>query len=155
MLERNIKRVNWKLLSCNPNAIHILEKNQDKIEWVYLSSNVNAIELLEKNKDKICFETFVMNENPKIINILKQFPEKFKNFYHNLVKNKNPEIVEFFIKNKFYTYNSNNYLSQNPHAFNFLSKHPELINWNGLSINPNAIDFLEQNQHNINKTQHT
>ena len=30
----NVDKVNWDILSCNPNAIHILEKNLDKVECV-------------------------------------------------------------------------------------------------------------------------
>ena len=34
-------KVDWKELSYNPNAIHILEKNLDKVDWEDLSSNPN------------------------------------------------------------------------------------------------------------------
>ena len=37
------KYINYKLLSSNPNAIHILEKNLDKVNWCHLSKNTNAI----------------------------------------------------------------------------------------------------------------
>ena len=46
-------KINWGILSSNPNAIHLLEQNQDKIDWFMLSSNPNAIHLLEKNIYKI------------------------------------------------------------------------------------------------------
>ena len=49
----NINNIHWNMLSCNPNAIHLLEKNVDKIHWRMLSANPNAIHLLEKNIDKI------------------------------------------------------------------------------------------------------
>jgi hypothetical protein len=29
----NIEKVEWRHLSGNPNAIHLLEKNQDKVNW--------------------------------------------------------------------------------------------------------------------------
>ena len=32
------------MLSCNPNAIHLLENNQDKINWYGLSSNPSIFE---------------------------------------------------------------------------------------------------------------
>jgi uncharacterized protein YlzI (FlbEa/FlbD family) len=49
----DIKKLNWDLLSKNPNAIELLKENQDKIDWCNLSLNPNAIELLEENPDKI------------------------------------------------------------------------------------------------------
>jgi hypothetical protein len=36
-----IDKVDWALLSRNPNAIHILEKNLDKVDWYWLSLNPN------------------------------------------------------------------------------------------------------------------
>ena len=32
-------KVNWRYLSYNPNAIHLLEKNLDKVDWDHLSQN--------------------------------------------------------------------------------------------------------------------
>jgi hypothetical protein len=46
-------KINWRALSCNKNAIHILKKNLDKVDWSRLSKNINAIHILEKNLDKI------------------------------------------------------------------------------------------------------
>ena len=45
-------KLNWKILSSNPNAIEFLEKNNDKIEYYCLSLNPNAIEFLKKNQKK-------------------------------------------------------------------------------------------------------
>ena len=33
--------VEWKLLSKNSNAIHLLEQHQNKIDWMFLSENPN------------------------------------------------------------------------------------------------------------------
>ena len=65
---------NWKELSKNPNAIHLLEKNLDKINWYNLSFNPNAIHLLEKNPDKINWHS--LSENPNAIHLLKNNPDK-------------------------------------------------------------------------------
>ena len=35
ILEKNLDKVNWSKLSCNPNAIYILEKNLDKVDWYF------------------------------------------------------------------------------------------------------------------------
>ena len=39
----DVHKINWSLLSSNPNAMTLLEQNQDKINWTSLSSNPNAI----------------------------------------------------------------------------------------------------------------
>ena len=36
-----LEKINWTTLSSNINAISILEKNQDKIDWKILSGNPN------------------------------------------------------------------------------------------------------------------
>ena len=48
-----LDKINWYMLSKNPNAINLLEQNMDKINWNSLSCNPNAIHLLEKNINKI------------------------------------------------------------------------------------------------------
>ena len=48
-------------LSGNPKAIHILEQNLDKIDWLMLSQNPAAIHILEKNIDKISWELILTN----------------------------------------------------------------------------------------------
>ena len=42
----NLKKLDWKEINANPNAISLLEKNVNKIDWEYLSLNSNAIRLL-------------------------------------------------------------------------------------------------------------
>ena len=67
LLEQNIDKINWHSLSLNPNAIYLLEQNMDKIDWLYLSFNPNAIYLLEKNIDKI--DWYNLSANPNIFEI--------------------------------------------------------------------------------------
>ena len=38
-------KLNWMMLSTNPNAVDLLENKKDKIDWWGLSSNPNAIDL--------------------------------------------------------------------------------------------------------------
>ena len=52
ILEKNINKIDWRNLSRNIYAIHLLEK-KSFIDWRYLSGNINAISILEKNVDKI------------------------------------------------------------------------------------------------------
>lgn len=61
-------KLEWGLLSMNPNAIHLLEKNKDKINWFYLSRNPNAIHLLEQNTDNI--DWGYLSANPNAIHLL-------------------------------------------------------------------------------------
>ena len=66
----DINKLNWRLLSSNPNAIEILRENPDKINWHQLSRNPNAIELLKENPEKINWNE--LSSNPNAIEILKE-----------------------------------------------------------------------------------
>ncbi len=46
-------KVNWFMLSFNPDACDIIENNQDKINWSNLSKNKNAVYILKNNLDKV------------------------------------------------------------------------------------------------------
>jgi hypothetical protein len=60
-------KVNWFILSYNPNAIPILEKNIDKVDWRNLSYNPNAVHLLEKNLDKVDWWNLSYNINAHLL----------------------------------------------------------------------------------------
>ena len=91
MLEKHPEKMNWSTLSYNSNAMHILENNLDKINWNCLSVNSNAIHLLTKNFDKIQWAW--LNCNPNAMHILEK--------YHM-----NPHVVKYW-----------EYLSANPSIF--------------------------------------
>ena len=57
-------KINWTLLSSNPNAIEILAANKKKINWSSLSRNPNAMNLLEANQEKINWK--MLSSNPSI-----------------------------------------------------------------------------------------
>jgi hypothetical protein len=42
-LEKHPEKINWKCLSRNPAAMHLLEKNTEKIDWFLLSGNPGAV----------------------------------------------------------------------------------------------------------------
>ena len=84
----NIEKMDFKSLSFNPNAIHLLEKNSDKINWDYLSTNPNAIHLLEKNPGNI--DWFWLSSNPNAIHLLEANPDKI----HWIKLSCNPSIFE-------------------------------------------------------------
>ena len=82
-------KVDWEMLSSNPNAIPILEKTLDKVNWFRLSSNPNAIPILEKNLDKMTTECwYQLSENPNAIPILEKTLDKVN--WSSLSFNPNP-----------------------------------------------------------------
>ena len=83
----HLDKVDWCLLSCNPNVIHILENNLEKINWYYLSRNcsVEAIQLLKENIDKIDWSQLSLNNSVEAIQLLKENPSKID--WHNLSQN--------------------------------------------------------------------
>ena len=74
----DINKLNWCILSSNPNVIDLLRENiinkQDKIDWEHLSSNPNAIELLQENPNKINW--YHLSSNPNAIELLKENQDK-------------------------------------------------------------------------------
>ena len=46
ILEKNLDRVDWNMLSENPNAIHILAENLHKVDWYDLSCNPNVLQII-------------------------------------------------------------------------------------------------------------
>jgi hypothetical protein len=89
----DIKKLNWKYLSDNQNAIDLLKENQDKINWHYLLLNENAIELLKQNQDKLDWEFISYYQK-----LSKAFIEKY--FYKLNIENllKNRKISKAFRK---------------------------------------------------------
>lgn len=74
LLEANVDKVDWELLSANPAAIHILEANLDKVDWYYLSANPAAMHLITANLDKVDWE--LLSANPAAIELLEDNPDK-------------------------------------------------------------------------------
>ena len=124
-------KINWKYLSKNPNAIELLQGNQDKIHWKSLSSNKNAITILKKNKDKIHYAKLSSNENA--INLIN---EKIKK--ENKLTSEQYDNLDFSNKICFDT------LSSNPNAIDILTKNKDKIHWTFLSENKNGISLLKE-----------
>ena len=138
-----IDKIDWKYLSINPNAIHLLEQNPEKINWDKLSSNINAVDLLEKNIDKINWG--YLSRNPNAISILEQNIDKINWIYLSL----NPNAIHLLELN--IDKINWNMLSLNPNAIYLLEQNSDKINWEYLAENPNAIDLIKkhiENQHN-------
>lgn len=132
--------LDWKELSTNPYAIHILEKYQEKIHWCYFSLNTstftlrlfnanlnrinwnylsqnpstNALRILEANPHKINWSCLSSNPHPRALCLLEENPDKID--WTNLSKNKNERAMQL-LEEKIRT-------------------NPEMINYNCLSQNP-------------------
>ena len=88
-------KINWNMLSENPEALSLLEQNQDKIDWSYLSRNpsARAIALLENNQDKIHWAR--LSQNPSI----------FEYDYKGMKDAMYNGIKEDLVKNRFHPKN--------------------------------------------------
>lgn len=164
MLEQNIDKIDWKMLSSNRNALHLLEKNIDKIDWKELSYNRNALHLLEQHIDKIDWKFFTMyNKNAKII-LQKDEYANHPRYLHYLCRfakydeicileqhlediDEQREWVQSVNERRMHSVppkppmfvpidNLNwSTLSWNTHAMDILEKHPDKIDWKYLSYN--------------------
>jgi hypothetical protein len=86
-LEQNKDRIYWNILSFNPNAIHLLRQNKNNINWGLLSRNPNAIHLLEQNQDIINWNYLSKNPNIFEFNYIKMSENKIKIILEEIMKN--------------------------------------------------------------------
>ena len=72
-VEKNGNKLNWDLLSLNPNAIELLKENQDKIDWKNFSENPNIFNitynysLIKERMDIIREELLSISLHPDMI----------------------------------------------------------------------------------------
>jgi len=146
------KKLDWKYLSANPNAIELLKAsteaiellkaNPNNIDWIFLSSNPNpeAIELLKANQGKINWAYLSENPNPEAIKLLKTNLDEIN--WYLLSRNPNPAAIELLKANK--TKISWEYLSENPNpeAIELLKENQKKIDWKELSANPAIFDEI-------------
>ena len=155
-----VKKLGWKELSSNPNAIELLEakikieksltktaynklNNNKKIDWVALSSNPGAIKLLKENPNDIDWDA--LSSNPNAIDMLKGNMKDID--WSGLSSNSNPKAIEMLTDNPDNIDWSS--LSGNPNAIEMLKNNLKKIDWQVLSGNPNAIELLTSNQNKI------
>ena len=151
LLKENPQKINWEGLSANSSqyAIEMLKAYPKKIDWFYLSTNQNpyAIELLKANSEKIDWEG--LSGNPNATKLLKANPEKID--WGWLSSNPSQYAIELLKANPDEIQMS--YLSSNPnpYAIELLKANPNEIDWLFLSTNPNpyAIELLKTNPKNI------
>ena len=143
---RNKEKINWSLLSKNPNAIPIMEKNKDKIDKLSLCFNPNAMHLIDEIFSPIIkpnLSLLCCNTNPEAIAFVERYGNQNWIDYWSL--SKNPGAVEFLEKepeNIKWPYLS---MNPNPRVCPFLEANPDKINWRNLSREPSAIGILEKN----------
>jgi len=129
-----INKLQWNMISKNPNAIELLRANQDKIDWVVLSGNPNAIELLRANQDKI--DWVELSENPNAIELLRENQDEIS--WEGL--SRNPNAIDLLKENENKIDWKN--LSANPNAIELLKANPKKIDWKELSRNPSIFDEI-------------
>jgi len=161
------KRLSWKELSSNPNAIELLgakikietamkaaamskaayKKLDDskKVDWTALSGNPEAIKLLKENVKDIDWGALSGNPNPNAIEMLKGNLKDID--WYALSGNSNPKAIEMLSDNP--TKINWKALSRNPNAINLLITEPNKIDWKELSSNTGAIDLLTRNPEKI------
>ena len=134
LLEKNPEEIEWSLLSRNHNAIHLLEKNLEKVSWSELSTNPNAIWLLEKNVDKISWYWLI--DNPGNVITLFENEDKMDWYFFNLTEKE---------KDMDRTGRMDLMDCCNPYTMSFLENNPGKVDWDSLSRNPSAMFLLEKN----------
>ena len=160
-----VKKLSWKELSSNPNAIELLgakikiEKAmkaealskaayekldvRKKVDWTALSGNPEAIKLLKENMKDIDWEALSGNRNA--IEMLKDNEDEID--WDALSANSNPKAIEMLsARPKKINWSE---LSRNPNATKLLSAEPKRIDWKALSGNSGAIDLLSRNPEKI------
>ena len=154
-------KIDWNILSCNPNAIDLLEtqikKDIDSISWYLLAENPEAIGILKKYSEKIIWN--VLSSNPNAIDLLR---EKWEEEKHLIRTNR----TQYNQLKDFENIVAWNVLSGNKGAIDLLREKIQMeknmpsseyelledcekINWSSLSENPEAIKLLEENRHKI------
>jgi len=141
--KRKTNRLNWKYISKNSNAIHLIKKKikeeedipieilnkintKQKISWRWLSTNKNAIDILKTNLIKIDWEFISENSNKKVIDLIEIG-----------IKENKPISIRKILMNPILT----DY---------FCNKYPEKIDYYWLCFNPSktAIKLIENHYKN-------
>lgn len=159
-LENN-KKINWKYLSANECAIDILKQYEKDIVWSYFCDNKNP-RAFDMIKDRIEYEKMTpttseeeeeeymfhridwnrlaINENPKIIELVKENIKEIDWIYLA----SNPNAVQLLEEYNIELYRTGLEENPNPIAIELLKTNPEKIFWKYLSLNPNAIELIKE-----------
>lgn len=164
LLEKKKYRINWKSLSINTEASHLMKYNLDKIDWDDIAYNIGAIPLIEKNLHRLSTRGWrILSKNPEAVPILKKNIHKIDWSSLSL----NPQAIDLLKNNidkiEWHTLSKNpmgipiiennldkldescwKALSSNPEAIHLLEQYPEKINWKSLVNNPRASLLIEK-----------
>lgn len=126
----------WKHLSCNKNAVHILEHNLDEIYWPNACAHL-PISFIEKYNKGAKYSWLSQNETATkyFIDRLEYF-KKQPRFYMN------PSAFEFLDHDDMI--NNISWLSMNPKAITFLKNNKHIIYWGWFLSNKNGIDMIKE-----------
>lgn len=145
ILEKYINKVRWTQLFGNEGAISIIDNNIDKIHWpnpYMLSCNKNATHILEKHPDKIVWSLFSGLRCKEAVKIMEKYPERVC----WRVAIDNPFAMDLVEKNLDKLYPSEwEYMCTVPHAIHILEKHIDKIAWEPFSYNTRGVHILEKN----------
>ena len=131
----NNEKIDWRILSANPKAIHILNKKW-KIEKHLMKDDIEKYNRLKELEMIVSWDLLSLNKELKAIKLIE---EKIKLEEELLSED------EYNRLNENEKINWNN-LSYNPNAIKILSlqKNYKKINWKNLSKNPKAIELIKQ-----------
>jgi len=130
----------WDIICMQPHLTDVIKQNKNKINWRFLSRNYNAIHILEKNIHKIsviCIDELCMNKYGFKILLLKNHNFHNYNIYH---KNIVFDYFDYCEKNN-KPFNLINHLSE----CGYTEKHMDFLKHNNnyyyLSMNPNIFEY--------------
>jgi len=139
IVKNNIHMVEqyWPNICKQPHLIDIIECNMDKIDWCVLSENENAVHILEKNIDKTYDISLRYNKNGFKLLLSKNHDFKNNLYYH---KNIVFEYFDYCEKNNIpFT------LIKKLSEYGYTEKHMEFLQHNNnylwLSMNPNIFEY--------------
>lgn len=151
IIEQNLDKCDFRALSGNKMAMHVLEKYAYLINIEYLCDNTNAIHIIKDiikighggllNWDRLC-------GNPNAVNIVLNSLQRTEeghlvnNRYNNrclTLLSANPAIWETLVKDSL---DKINWViaSSNPKAIHQLKLREQLIDWQNLSTNPGIFE---------------
>jgi hypothetical protein len=146
-LKKHPNRIVWSELSANQyaGAIEILENNLGKVVWWILSSNPAAIKIIEENMQYV--DIYSLFKNPNAIHLIEQHIEQANDTILESLSC-NPNAIHL-LRDRLDKV-SRFYLNRNPSSIPLLESNPHLINFDELVTNPNGIQLLEQHIEAIN-----
>jgi hypothetical protein len=120
MLEANVWKIHWDLLSLNsnPRAVALLRANPDEIDWVFLCANSGAI---VGDAENLHYATLSGNSSSYAMGLLEA----------------NPEEIDWRM------------MSSNASGMALLEANPDKVQWNKMSLNPSIyeLDYAAMRRH--------